>query len=96
MKRFLAFAVIAAPFAACGCAHSYDQYRSRDVRYVTSDGYEVPQAETRSRTLPRARVIYSSDVQGGYGPGSYGGHGGTVITPQDDGTVIIEGEYHGR
>ncbi|MCC6739009.1 MAG: hypothetical protein IT452_08170 [Planctomycetia bacterium] len=82
--------------AACGCGHSYDKYRTRDVVYVRDDGEEVPRTTTdrvRSRSV---QVIYSSDVQGGYGPGSYGSHGGTVITPQDDGTVIIEGEYHRR
>lgn len=82
--------------AACGCGHSYDRYRTRDVVNVTGEGDEVPRAKT-DRVRPRgAQVIYSSDVQGGYGPGSYGYHGGTVVTPQDDGTVLIEGEYHGR
>lgn len=87
-------------FAACGCTHSYDRYRSERPRYSDAENYDARESSegerSRSRTRPGAQVIYSSDVQGGYGPGSYGGHSGTVITPQDDGTVIIEGEYHGR
>ncbi len=100
MKRLLAVAVLAAPFAACGCTHSYDQYRSARPRYSDAEDYDSRDATERersnSRTRPGAQVIYAGDYQGGYGPGSYGGHGGTVITPREDGTVIIEGEYHGR
>ena len=56
------------------------------------------------RGARRDRVVLQSEIrrpdaseyQGGYGPGSYGGRSSTVIRPDGDGNVIIEGEYHGR
>jgi len=102
MKRFIGLAALAvAPFALCACSHSYDSYRAKEPRYVDDDSWERrndPSGSERShaKTRPGWSVYQSSEYQGGYGPGSYGGRSSTVIRPDGDGNVIIEGEYHGR
>ncbi|MEK7466170.1 MAG: hypothetical protein AAB074_02040 [Planctomycetota bacterium] len=99
MKRFIALAIL--PFALCACSHSYDSYRSTERRYVDDDSYDTRNdpsgsEHSRARTRPGWEVYQSSEYQGGHGPGSYGGRSSTVIRPDGDGNVIIQGEYHGR
>jgi len=96
MKRALSITVILlAPFVLAACGTSYDAYRSSDARPGDVDSYSREQDESHSAKRPGAQVIYSSDVQGGSGPGSYGGHSSTVITPREDG-VHVDHESSGR
>lgn len=99
MKRTgLRLALFLAPLLLAACGRSYDMYRtgnhsSRDDDdwgdSRTSDGEDRP----HSRARPGAQVMYSSEVQGGSGPGSYGGRSSTVITPRDGGVQIDHEEY---
>ena len=100
MKRILALALVLSPLAACGCGNSYDKYRSERPRYSDADEFDTRDTSdgerSRSHARPGAQVIYSSELQGGYGPGSYGGRSSTVITPREDGTVQVDGESDRR
>ncbi|MCE9584676.1 MAG: hypothetical protein K8T20_19465, partial [Planctomycetes bacterium] len=100
MKKLAAMAVLAAPLFLSACGNSYDMYRTGNHGRGEDDSYDAPRGGegeegAHSRTRPGAQVIYSSETQGGTGPGSYGGRSSTVITPEPGG-VRIEGEDYGR